>query len=130
MLTTQAAQQIQLPCLCFKRLHSTKRSLLPRRPGACRASGDDRQQKGGIDWNAEFRKAKASEALSHSRFPPMHGCRLRLDFMTCVAPADFPKVEDSTSRSSPRVRRDQIREQETFMLDIFSQENFFKVPSF
>ena len=27
----------------------------------CRASSDDRKQPGGIDWDAEFRKAKSSE---------------------------------------------------------------------
>jgi hypothetical protein len=36
-------------------------------------------------------------------------------------------VESSTGRSGLQTRRDQIREQESFMLDIFSQENFFKV---
>ena len=52
--------------------------------------------------------------------------------MATVRPAGLPDVpvEDvSSRRSSPRLRatRDKIREQENAVLDVFSQENFFKV---
>ncbi|CAL5218641.1 g343 [Coccomyxa viridis] len=59
---------------------------------------------GGINWDAEWKKAKA-------RLP------------------EVPVENVSSRRSTPRSRvgRDSIRDQENAVLDIFSQESFFKV---
>ncbi|CAL8470129.1 g9671 [Coccomyxa elongata] len=66
-----------------------------------RAGQENRGEKGGIDWDAEWRKAKQQ----------------------------LPVVESSTStrRNVRRLQRDKIREQESLVLDVFSGENFFKV---
>lgn len=54
---------------------------------------------------------------------------MRMSFMRLSGIPDIPVEDVSARRSSPRLRaqRDKIREQENAVLDVFSQESFFKV---